>query len=457
MCVAVYKPRGTKIPSETLIRHLWSKNKDGGGFCYPKGDKIVGYKGFMEVEEFIKAIRKHLQRKVPALIHFRVATYGSKRPGGTHPFPATCDTNELKKVEWESSFGIVHNGTIIGYGSRTATGLSDTQAFIKEVLHDELVLHGLFMPSHSPALRTLIKSEITNDRIAVMRKDGKVALLGEWHQGYRMMFSNKDYYRCVTQSAKKLDQKIATYKEAKKRKGQEETENCYKNNPNRNKKDQKTSSPASRASVSAPPALMKRNPFGRVYRECPNCSEWVEYTFIQGGTTCCNLCVGDIVEKTIDIDKHEKPIVRSAAEICYPNEKSGSIIREMIGYGFRHCAAFGVWVNGKEVCVDCRYSSRRSSGKYTCKVLDDPDIELSVPKQNIEQAIESAVLEDVTLEILGGYSMMTQAAIQRTIYDEELFDYGEPPLTPETQARIDAIRDEAAEEVESIKRGGGRF
>lgn len=118
MCLAILKPAGRDIPEEAL-REGWISNPDGGGYGFvDKEGKPTVRKGFFKLREFMEAYKVDVQENAdsPFLVHFRIATMGTKGPENTHPF--VIDNGLM-----------IHNGTLSGTGAVYGTGKSDTAMF----------------------------------------------------------------------------------------------------------------------------------------------------------------------------------------------------------------------------------------------------------------------------------------------------------------------------------------
>ncbi len=125
MCIVIVKRASAKHPTDDVIKRCWQGNPHGAGVAYASKDGVVIDKGHMTVEALIEALA--VVREVPHswyLVHFRIATHGSRGPENTHPFWTTKD-----KV------AIAHNG-ILPCSSLMAAmqGRSDTNAFAEDFL-----------------------------------------------------------------------------------------------------------------------------------------------------------------------------------------------------------------------------------------------------------------------------------------------------------------------------------
>ena len=116
MCVIVYKPEGAVV-SRRVFDRCWEYSPHGGGYAVWDNGKWVYEKGFMEKEEFYKAVKDFIYSKhARVVLHFRLATEDAegKRnilPEFTHPFEIQLqDTKALLFVNGrfsESYKGIV--------------------------------------------------------------------------------------------------------------------------------------------------------------------------------------------------------------------------------------------------------------------------------------------------------------------------------------------------------------
>jgi len=116
MCVIIYKPEGA-IVSDELFDRCWKLFSHGGGYAVWDNGRWVYEKGFMEKEEFYKAVKESINSEnTRVVLHFRLATEDAegKRnilPEFTHPFEIQLqDTKALLFVNGrfsESYEGIV--------------------------------------------------------------------------------------------------------------------------------------------------------------------------------------------------------------------------------------------------------------------------------------------------------------------------------------------------------------
>lgn len=106
MCLALFKKEGVIVPEEHVDK-AWTQHRDGAGFAYLDGKKVVIEKGFMTSDDMktrLKALNNLKNTK--AILHWRYATHGTVDKTNCHPF----------KI---ADGALVHNGTIRGFGEST--------------------------------------------------------------------------------------------------------------------------------------------------------------------------------------------------------------------------------------------------------------------------------------------------------------------------------------------------
>lgn len=178
MCVICVKPAGEDFPSDFKIAQMFASNDDGAGFMFVRNNRVEIRKGFMKFKHFKKWMKKEeLTKEDIVVMHFRIGTTGSTSPQNTHPFPVSDKLEDLRARSVSTDIGIAHNG-ILSYGGDKENDLSDTMAFIREVLSHKPIRESLFdLPTF-----TLIESAIGSSKMCFLNGQGEFVLLGDWKQ-----------------------------------------------------------------------------------------------------------------------------------------------------------------------------------------------------------------------------------------------------------------------------------
>lgn len=180
MCVAIYKPKKTNLPSLEILKQCWDANPDGAGFALRTDGEysIEIHKGYMTWKQFVSAYEKYHLADFTGdlLLHFRIATHGGISPGLTHPFSLTKDMKLLKHTNVKTNYALIHNG-MLPIESKDG---SDTMEFCRRLAP---------LYQNIPAALELIQGMAGNNKIAVMTRD-KVHLFGEWECIDGVYFSN---------------------------------------------------------------------------------------------------------------------------------------------------------------------------------------------------------------------------------------------------------------------------
>lgn len=130
MCLAMLMTPGSTVKEE-FLENAFYNNSDGAGFAYinatanPSNPQIRTYKS-MSLREFLDAFKlahKEFGQVSPFLVHFRLATHGSKDLFNVHPFHIGT-----------SNMALIHNGIIPNLKMSKDERRSDTQFFVDEHL-----------------------------------------------------------------------------------------------------------------------------------------------------------------------------------------------------------------------------------------------------------------------------------------------------------------------------------
>ena len=63
MCIICVSKSGVRQPGDALLRSMFLHNPHGAGFMYARDGRVMIHKGFMDVDEYIRAI--HRERFTP--------------------------------------------------------------------------------------------------------------------------------------------------------------------------------------------------------------------------------------------------------------------------------------------------------------------------------------------------------------------------------------------------------
>lgn len=177
MCIAIYSPKGTKVPCEEYLKTSFIHNDDGAGFAFNTDNRDVQIvKGLMTWDDFINTFRKYNKKynfkNRGVLIHFRITTHGGTNKECCHPFPLTSDIAAMRKPVCHSKFAVIHNG-IISLTSTDAWKLdkcSDTMVFISKYLSKIATNQGWFKNQTNWDLIY----DLADSKIAVLNGKGQI-------------------------------------------------------------------------------------------------------------------------------------------------------------------------------------------------------------------------------------------------------------------------------------------
>ena len=192
MCIIVAKPMGVEMPDENTLFECFTSNPDGAGFMWADGKTVHIRKGFMEWEDFADALNDEIperhRKDTTIVLHFRIATHGKVQPMCCHPFPISSSEKDLQKLQFESRFGIAHNGIISG--RTTNDKRSDTMDFIMKVVAPLAKMNPSFM-HNSHALDLL--DGACGSKLAIIDNAGDLATVGEFIEDDGVLYSNTSY------------------------------------------------------------------------------------------------------------------------------------------------------------------------------------------------------------------------------------------------------------------------
>ena len=190
MCIICVSPKRVRQPNVTTIRRMFQNNPDGAGYMVARDGKVTISKGFMDVDEYIEAIRaEHFTAKDPVVYHFRISTQAGVNPQMTHPFPLSNRIEHMKVLDVECSCGVAHNGVIRLTTDPRNREYSDTALFIANYL--SLIIRE---PGDLKDERVLkLIHRLAGSKLAIMDADGYIATVGEYINQKGLLFSNASF------------------------------------------------------------------------------------------------------------------------------------------------------------------------------------------------------------------------------------------------------------------------
>jgi len=187
ICVIATSAKGFDVPAKPVMKDMYDYNPDGAGFAYALNKRVYIEKGFMNYEDFTKALDsldKKLQDKynrtlkdISIMFHFRIGTHGPNSPELTHPFPISHKKKHFDALDLYTDVVMAHNGIIKSV--TPITDWSDTTQYVKDILHPLYLENREFYKSEH--IRHLISNTINGSRFVFLDKNGQFTYVGEWH------------------------------------------------------------------------------------------------------------------------------------------------------------------------------------------------------------------------------------------------------------------------------------
>lgn len=177
MCIIIYKPKGTEMPSEDVLLTCFENNPHGAGVSYSAKDGVVFVKGLMTYKSFkstIDAISNKNSRDI--VMHFRITTSGGTRPDMCHPFNIGDMISPHK-----SDCVLHHNGILF---TPMTKWYSDTA-----------ILAWMFRKNFNKTIELYINKYSLTNRLAIHSHSSGVTLLGAgWISGADGCHYSNDSY-----------------------------------------------------------------------------------------------------------------------------------------------------------------------------------------------------------------------------------------------------------------------
>ena len=195
MCIIAVSKRGVRQPSLEQLQNMFDNNPDGAGYMYARDGKVHIHKGFMNWEDFDRAIKAENFTKDDAVVyHFRISTQACVKPTMTHPFPLTDNLSYCEELDLTCPVGLAHNGIITMTSFAKETKYSDTAYFIawymtKLIRNEDDIA--------DPCVNDMIES-LTNSKWAIMDGNGDISTVGKFIKNKGLLFSNYSYSSAYT-------------------------------------------------------------------------------------------------------------------------------------------------------------------------------------------------------------------------------------------------------------------
>lgn len=186
MCIAIYKPKGTQ-PLWENYKAGHDSNPDGWGFAVVHNGRLIKKHGYNpDRAKSFKAFKRAFgpYGGSQALIHFRLATHGTKSTDNCHPFEVT------------PNLAVIHNG-IINIKCDIDAARSDTWHYVQHVLRPMFRENPTFyLASHH---RYQSEQAHSGSKFAFLNADGSYGIWNEnsgvWQSGH--WWSNRRFEACT--------------------------------------------------------------------------------------------------------------------------------------------------------------------------------------------------------------------------------------------------------------------
>ena len=100
MCIICVSKSGVRQPGEATIRAMFLNNPHGAGYMVARGGRVEIHKGFMRLDEYLRAIRAECFTPQDSVVyHFRISTQAGVNPEMTHPFPLSNQPARLRRLD----------------------------------------------------------------------------------------------------------------------------------------------------------------------------------------------------------------------------------------------------------------------------------------------------------------------------------------------------------------------
>ena len=190
MCIICVSKPGCEQPSVKTLRTMFLLNPHGAGYMVARGGKVFIHKGFMNIEEFLNAVRRERFTAADSVVyHFRISTQAGVNPEMTHPFPLSNQPRRMRALDMTCRYGVAHNGIIRLTSDPTNTRFSDTAVFITDYLTN--IIRKPADLRNQERLDTIYR--LAQSKFAIMDGSGYTATVGEFINDRGILYSNRSY------------------------------------------------------------------------------------------------------------------------------------------------------------------------------------------------------------------------------------------------------------------------
>lgn len=190
MCIICVSPTGTRQPTRTQIKTMFTRNPHGAGYMHARNGKVIIHKGFMYLDEYLDALAsEHFTAKDSVVYHFRISTQAGVNPEMTHPFPLSNQRRLMMELDLECECGVAHNGIIRLTSSPWEHEYSDTAIFITDYLTK--ILRCPEDLQNQEKLNHIYR--LAQSKFAILDRTGGIATVGEFINERGLLFSNRSY------------------------------------------------------------------------------------------------------------------------------------------------------------------------------------------------------------------------------------------------------------------------
>ena len=190
MCIICVSKPGCEQPGVKTLRTMFLLNPHGAGYMVARGGKVFIHKGFMNIEEFLNAVRCECFTAADSVVyHFRISTQAGVNPEMTHPFPLSNQPRRMRALDMTCRCGVAHNGIIRLTSDPTNTRFSDTAVFITDYLTN--IIRKPADLRNQDRLDTIYR--LAQSKFAIMDGSGYTATVGEFINDRGILYSNRSY------------------------------------------------------------------------------------------------------------------------------------------------------------------------------------------------------------------------------------------------------------------------